>query len=1031
MSDYSVTLSTTEPNNYVGLIKLRQGDVASQSIQATITANGQLFNFDHLAVFFNAVLPNGNVVRDKVTNVDYANSKLNYVVADRFLQEVTQVTAWFSFENDEKIVDSTKNFQYSVIAGWKECIPQGNYIYELSEIQREIEEIISNKDFTSLISKISSLETYIKYLDNSKVSNVDLSTKISQQNEKISNIISGTPKGTFATLAALQTAYPRGTEGVFLVLENGHWYYYASGWKDGGVYQGVGIADGTVTLPKLSSDISGLTKIQMTSGYNITTGVAVGATVSLTPQSIARWNYAIVSCVAGDQFTISGIGGVSPRAWAFVDNNNNLISKSAISATLTNSIITAPAGAAKLIINSSTIAVSYVGKPTMTSVSESINNISNGYGENLTEYAVGGNIKTGGDVGTTVDLTPRDIDDATGNIITNYICAITSCTQGDRFKVYGVGGVDARLWAFLDTDNKLLSVQIDNIGYKSNLIITAPSGSAKLITNFKTVDGNGNANPTELYLYTENNVQSNTSRITNLEQIRSVNFAKNYVLGAINTTGSIGTNINTTVQSVANYRCVTLSCTVGQKFRVHGTGGVSPKLWAFLDSSNNLVASQDSAYAYVQQDVVITVPIGATKLIVNFNVPTLQSAAQALLCEYDVTTVDNNEHAIEITENQSYNPIQTIEEDAISSFINGIHFSDELQSPLTDFKKPGDLMVHVSSFCIVDDIVYMTYYANTISAAENPAQHTARFAHCPLNDLSNKIFVDLCNIGDTINGKTVTAIYDTILLRKDDTTLYLMWTVALDGEYYRVYKTFDVASQAMSDTLINSYTVGTVTNEFSISGMSSSLDANNITYKPISGDIGIMQKLSTRVEGGTTYYYTGAYVGAFNCIIKSSDLINWIYVSQPDFVNDSQWENSVYVIGDKVFYFCRQYAYSQFGFLTFYNIVTGQWSDPVMVYDAQSRSDFFMYNDVLYLVHAPKDRNHIAIMQIDQTCLNRSRDIKVAKVPDYFYPFTQIYNGELYMSFTQTRQHIWLSKFTLNAISTDAIIDKFKQLFLP
>ena len=529
----------------------------------------------------------------------------------------------------------------------------------------------------------------------------------------------------------------------------------------------------------------------------------------------------------------------------------------------------------------------------------------------------------------------------------------------------------------------------------------------------------------------ENNVQSNTSRITNLEQIRSVNFAKNYVLGVINTTGSIGTNINTTVKSVPNFRCVTLSCTVGQKFRVHGTGGMSPKLWAFLDSSNNLVASQDGAYAYVQQDIIITVPVGATKLIVNFNVPTLQSAAQALLCEYDVTTVDNNEHAIEIIENQSYNQIQTIEEDTISSFINGIHFSDELHNHITDFAKPGDLMVHVSSFCIINDIVYMTYYANTISASENPAQHTARFVHCPLNDLSNKIFVDLCNIGDTINGKTVTAIYDTILLRKDDKTLYLMWTVALGGEYYRVYKTFDVETQTISDVSINTFTVGATTNKFSISGMSSSLDANNITYKPISGDIGIMQKLSKRVEGGTTYYYTGAYVGPFNCIIKSSDLINWIYVSQPDFVNDSQWENAVYVIGDKVFYFCRQYAHSQFGFLTFYNIATGQWSDPVMVYDAQSRSDFFMYNDVLYLVHAPKDRNHIAIMQIDQKRLNRSRDIKVAKVPDYFYPFTQIYNGELYMSFTQTRKHIWLSKFTLNAISTDAIIDKFKQLFLP
>ncbi|MDM7534786.1 BppU family phage baseplate upper protein [Lactococcus lactis] len=197
MSDYSVTLSTTEPNNYVGLIKLRQGDVASQSIQATITANGQLFNFDHLAIFFNAVLPNGYVVRDKVTNVDYANSKLNYVVADSFLQEVAQVTAWFSFENDEKIIDSTKNFQYSVIGGWKECIPQGNYIYELSEIQREIEEIIGNKDFTPLISKISSLETDVKYLDNSKTSKEEFA----QSNKVLSDTIDDLENETTAQLA--------------------------------------------------------------------------------------------------------------------------------------------------------------------------------------------------------------------------------------------------------------------------------------------------------------------------------------------------------------------------------------------------------------------------------------------------------------------------------------------------------------------------------------------------------------------------------------------------------------------------------------------------------------------------------------------------------------------------------------------------------------------------------------------------------------------------------------------------------------
>lgn len=254
MSDYSFTLSTTEPNNYVGLIKLRQGDVASQSIQATITANGQLFKFYGLSVFFNAVLPNGNVIRDKVTNVDYVNSKLNYVVADSFLQEVAQISAWFSFENGDKIIDSTKNFQYSVIAGWNESIKQGNYIYELSEIQREIEEIIGNKDFSSIITKIDNLETEMAFLgdikisknefeaktnllDYTKISKDEFEAKTSVQDSKIQKLMSNGPKGVYATLSNLVTALPSGDTGIYITSDNGHWRYWNGSWIDGGIYQ--------------------------------------------------------------------------------------------------------------------------------------------------------------------------------------------------------------------------------------------------------------------------------------------------------------------------------------------------------------------------------------------------------------------------------------------------------------------------------------------------------------------------------------------------------------------------------------------------------------------------------------------------------------------------------------------------------------------------------------------------------------------------------------------------------------------------
>lgn len=59
------------------------------------------------------------------------------------------------------------------------------------------------------------------------------------------------PKSVYATLAALQAAYPSGTSGIYLVTADGNWYYWnGTAWTAGGVYQSTGIADQSVTQPK-------------------------------------------------------------------------------------------------------------------------------------------------------------------------------------------------------------------------------------------------------------------------------------------------------------------------------------------------------------------------------------------------------------------------------------------------------------------------------------------------------------------------------------------------------------------------------------------------------------------------------------------------------------------------------------------------------------------------------------------------------------------------------------------------------------
>lgn len=176
-----------------------------------------------------------------------------------------------------------------------------------------------------------------------------------------------------------------------------------------------------------------------------------------------------------------------------------------------------------------------------------------------------------------------------------------------------------------------------------------------------------------------------------------------------------------------------------------------------------------------------------------------------------------------------------------------------------------------------------------------------------------------------------------------------------------------------------------------------------------------MQKLTYRIENGEKYYYTGAYSGDFTCIIKSKDLVEWEYVSQPDFINDSKWENATYVLNDKVYYFVRQQDTNKSGFLTAYDLTSGTWETPVEIYDCQSRSDFILYCGQLYLFHAPIDREHIGIVKINTSNLADSVVVLQAKMhTSCFYPYIQYYkDNELAMSYTVSRQHIRLAEFTL------------------
>lgn len=128
---------------------------------------------------------------------------------------------------------------------------------------------------------------------------------------KADAMASGSPKGVYATLAALQASYPTGTTGAYLVTADGNWYYWSgSAWAVGGLYQA-----GTLKNYKR----------QLTASDNIDTLFSEGAyllTTATTPGTYPSGvsTYAIFEVEGTSNFYTQKItnavaNGIATRVW--------------------------------------------------------------------------------------------------------------------------------------------------------------------------------------------------------------------------------------------------------------------------------------------------------------------------------------------------------------------------------------------------------------------------------------------------------------------------------------------------------------------------------------------------------------------------------------------------------------------------------------------------------------------------------------------------------------------------------------------
>ncbi len=147
-----MTLSTTEPNNYVGIVKLRHADVNSQAIVAQIVENGQPKIFNGLQPFFCLMaqeITGQGVSEEKVISFDASKGTLSYIASDNALQMVGRNEAYFSFRKQvgEQWIEqfSTRTFHYIVEKSiYSQPFKDSNYWWTFKELNRIFNQYIED-----------------------------------------------------------------------------------------------------------------------------------------------------------------------------------------------------------------------------------------------------------------------------------------------------------------------------------------------------------------------------------------------------------------------------------------------------------------------------------------------------------------------------------------------------------------------------------------------------------------------------------------------------------------------------------------------------------------------------------------------------------------------------------------------------------------------------------------------------------------------------------------------------------------------
>ncbi|EOL41618.1 hypothetical protein RV11_GL002860 [Enterococcus phoeniculicola] len=160
MSKWKLNLSTTEPAQFIGMIRVRQENKQTESVEVHISENGEPLDLTGGDVFLEVMIGT-KAVQSKAVVVDAKKGIIRYTFDSYSMQKIGRIEgAQFVFYKGKSLIGSTQPFSYFVIRAVSQTKGEtGSYWQTIEELIEEMTDFInSNKgEFTQWFEEVKNL----------------------------------------------------------------------------------------------------------------------------------------------------------------------------------------------------------------------------------------------------------------------------------------------------------------------------------------------------------------------------------------------------------------------------------------------------------------------------------------------------------------------------------------------------------------------------------------------------------------------------------------------------------------------------------------------------------------------------------------------------------------------------------------------------------------------------------------------------------------------------------------------------------